>query len=375
MRSPTCAAGSRSSVRRGCRPDDPAYEAAQATARVLGEAGYAIITGGGPGIMEAANQGAREAGALSIGLDIDLPHEQAPNPYQDSELFFEHFFARKVMFVRYAIGFVVFPGGYGTLDELFEAMNLIVTDKIHEFPVVLYDSDYWEPLIAWLRDSVVARGMINERELGLLRIVDSPDGGARDRRRGRAGAGPRAGRADGARVDRRARRAARGAGRARPRGAGRGLLALGRRRRRGGGGRRRDRAGRRTSPSPQRVPCSSPGHAPDLELRVRGPGSRRILLVGHLDTVVPHAAHVAPEHQGRRVRGSGTIDMKGGVAISLGVLRALAERAELGEARCCSSTTRNGASARSSTARAIAGLRRVPVLRGRRTQPRRATTR
>ena len=153
---------------------DPAYEAAQATARVLGEAGYAIITGGGPGIMEAANKGAREAGALSIGLDIDLPHEQAPNPYQDRELFFEHFFARKVMFVRYAIGFVVFPGGYGTLDELFEAMNLIVTEKIHEFPVVLYGSDYWEPLIAWLREAVVGRGMLTERELGLLRIVDSP---------------------------------------------------------------------------------------------------------------------------------------------------------------------------------------------------------
>ena len=154
--------------------DDPAYEAAQATARMLGEAGYAIITGGGPGIMEAANKGAREAGAPSIGLNIDLPHEQAPNPYQDRELLFEHFFARKVMFVRYAIGFVVFPGGYGTLDELFEAMNLIVTEKIHEFPVVLYGSDYWAPLIGWLREAVVARGMLTERELARLRVVDTP---------------------------------------------------------------------------------------------------------------------------------------------------------------------------------------------------------
>jgi uncharacterized protein (TIGR00730 family) len=156
-------------------PDDPAYEGARATARTLGEAGYAIITGGGPGVMEAANLGAREAGALSIGLNIDLPHEQEPNPYQDVELLFEHFFARKVMFVRYAIGFVVFPGGYGTLDELFEALNLIVTDKIHEFPVILYDSAQWEPLVDWLRDSVLSRGMIDERELALLRLVDSPD--------------------------------------------------------------------------------------------------------------------------------------------------------------------------------------------------------
>jgi uncharacterized protein (TIGR00730 family) len=154
--------------------DDPAYEAARATAQLLGEAGYSILTGGGPGIMEAANLGAREAGALSIGLNIDLPHEQEPNPYQDRELLFEHFFARKVMFVRYAIGFVVFPGGYGTLDELFEAMNLIVTEKIHEFPVVLYGSDYWSPLIAWLHAAVVDRGMLTERELARLRVVDSP---------------------------------------------------------------------------------------------------------------------------------------------------------------------------------------------------------
>jgi uncharacterized protein (TIGR00730 family) len=156
-------------------PDDPAFEAARETARMLGEAGYAIITGGGPGIMEAANHGARDADALSIGLDIDLPHEQAPNPYQDIGIVFEHFFARKVMFVRYAIGFVVFPGGYGTLDELFEAMNLIVTDKIHEFPVVLYDSGHWRPMVEWLRGSVLSRGMINERELDLLRLVDSPE--------------------------------------------------------------------------------------------------------------------------------------------------------------------------------------------------------
>ena len=153
---------------------DPAYEAARETARVLGEEGYAIITGGGPWIMEAANKGARDADALSIGLNIDLPHEQAPNPYQDRELLFEHFFARKVMFVRYAIGFVVFPRGYGTLDELFEAMNLIVTEKIHEFPVVLYGSDYWAPLIGWLREAVVARGMLTERELARLRVVDTP---------------------------------------------------------------------------------------------------------------------------------------------------------------------------------------------------------
>ena len=154
--------------------DDPACVTARESARLLGEAGFAVITGGGPGIMEAANRGARDAGALSIGLNIVLPHEQAPNAFQDIELVFEHFFARKVMFVRYAIGFVVFPGGYGTLDELFEALNLIVTDKIHHFPVVLVGDAYWTPLVDWLRGSLVPSGMLSEAEVDLLDVVDEP---------------------------------------------------------------------------------------------------------------------------------------------------------------------------------------------------------
>lgn len=154
--------------------DDPACVTAHETARLLGAAGFAVITGGGPGIMEAANRGAREAGALSIGLNIELPHEQAPNEYQDIELVFDHFFTRKVMFVRYAIGYVVFPGGYGTLDELFESLNLIVTDKIHHFPVVLVGRSYWSPLVDWLRTSAVGGGMLAEREVDLLQVVDEP---------------------------------------------------------------------------------------------------------------------------------------------------------------------------------------------------------
>ncbi len=154
--------------------DDGACVAARETARLLGEAGFAIITGGGPGIMEAGNRGARDAGALSIGLNIELPQEQEPNPFQDIELDFEHFFARKVMFVRYATGFVVFPGGYGTLDELFEALNLIVTDKIHHFPVILFDAAYWTPLVEWLGGSATARGMLTRAEVDRLRVVDAP---------------------------------------------------------------------------------------------------------------------------------------------------------------------------------------------------------
>jgi uncharacterized protein (TIGR00730 family) len=154
--------------------DDPACVLARATARALGEHGFTIITGGGPGIMEAGNRGARDAGARSVGLNIELPHEQAPNAYQDVELTFEHFFARKVMFVRYAVGFVVFEGGFGTLDELFESLNLIVTDEIRDFPVVLVGRAHWSGLIDWMREHAVARGMLDERELGLLQVVDDP---------------------------------------------------------------------------------------------------------------------------------------------------------------------------------------------------------
>jgi uncharacterized protein (TIGR00730 family) len=155
-------------------PDDPEYALARETARLVGEAGMAIITGGGPGVMEAANRAAREAGTLSIGLGIELPFEQAMNEYLDIALEFHYFFARKVMFVRYASGFVVFPGGFGTLDELFESLTLIQTGKIRNFPVILVGSDYWCDLIDWLRDRVAAEGKISPGDLDLLTVTDDP---------------------------------------------------------------------------------------------------------------------------------------------------------------------------------------------------------
>jgi uncharacterized protein (TIGR00730 family) len=141
-------------------------------ARRLGEQGYAIITGGGPGIMEAANRGAREAGVASVGLGIDLPHEQGLNNYVDVALTFHYFFTRKVMFVRYASGFVVYPGGFGTLDELFEAATLRQTEKIRYFPIVLMGSDYWGGLVRWLRDSVAAEGNIALSDVTTLAVCD-----------------------------------------------------------------------------------------------------------------------------------------------------------------------------------------------------------
>ena len=156
-------------------PDDPAYHHAVDVARRLGSAGCAIITGGGSGIMAAANQGAREAGALSVGLAIDLPFEEPENPYIDRPLRFHYFFTRKVMFVRYASAFVVFPGGFGTLDELFEALTLIQTRKIRGFPVVLVGSGYWTPLLGWLREHVLGEGKISAADLDLLAIVDDAE--------------------------------------------------------------------------------------------------------------------------------------------------------------------------------------------------------
>ena len=156
-------------------PDHPDYALARATARRLGEAGFAVITGGGPGIMEAANRGAQEAGATSVGLNIELPFEQAPNAYQDIALRFHYFFTRKVMFVRYASAFVVFPGGFGTLDELFEALLLIQTGKIRHFPVVLLRSSFWAGMTDWLRERLAADGMIAPGDLDLFTETDDPD--------------------------------------------------------------------------------------------------------------------------------------------------------------------------------------------------------
>ena len=156
-------------------PDDPRYRQAMATAAGLARAGFTVITGGGPGLMEAANRGAREAGGQSVGLNIELPFEQAPNPYQDIELTFHYFFTRKLMFVRYAIGFVVFPGGFGTLDELFEALVLIQTHKIRDFPVVLMGTEYWQGLRDWMHDRLAADLMIAAKDLDLVRATDDPD--------------------------------------------------------------------------------------------------------------------------------------------------------------------------------------------------------
>jgi uncharacterized protein (TIGR00730 family) len=155
-------------------PGDPQYERAREIARALGEAGFQIITGGGPGVMEAANRGAQEIGALSVGLNIELPREQG-NLYQDVSLRFHYFFARKVMFVRYSTAFVVMPGGFGTLDELFEALTLIQTGKIRHFPVLLVGPDYWKGLLDWFRTRLLAEGKISPDDLGLVSVVDDPE--------------------------------------------------------------------------------------------------------------------------------------------------------------------------------------------------------
>ncbi len=155
-------------------PTDPMYLAAEATAGLFAKAGVPVITGGGPGIMAAANKGAYEAGGISIGCNIELPHEQHSNPYLTSSLDFKFFFVRKTMFVKYAIGFVVFPGGFGTLDELFEALTLIQTDKVTDFPVVLFGTAYWGGLTDWIRDRLLAEGMISAGDEKLFTVTDDP---------------------------------------------------------------------------------------------------------------------------------------------------------------------------------------------------------
>ena len=152
----------------------PAYEAARETARLFAEAGFAVVTGGGPGVMEAANRGAKEGGGFSVGFNIDLPHEQFANRYLDLGLTFRHFYARKTMFVKAAEGFVIFPGGFGTLDELFEALTLIQTGKVLNFPVVLFDSAYWRGLLAWINETLLANGMISPADEDLLFVTDEP---------------------------------------------------------------------------------------------------------------------------------------------------------------------------------------------------------
>ncbi len=154
--------------------DHPDYALAREIARRLGEAGMAIITGGGPGLMEAANRGARDAGVTSVGLNIELPFEQAPNAHQDLSLHFEYFFTRKLMFVRYATAFVVMPGGFGTLDELFEALVLEQVDKIRDFPIVLVGTRFWGGLVDWVRERLVEDELIAAHDPDLLLVTDDP---------------------------------------------------------------------------------------------------------------------------------------------------------------------------------------------------------
>jgi len=156
-------------------PDDPMYAAAEETARRLAEVGFAVITGGGPGIMEAANKGAREGGGESVGCNIELPFEQGMNAYVTKAINFRYFFVRKTMFVKYAEGFIIFPGGFGTMDELFEALTLIQTGKVRHFPVVLFGTAYWKGLLDWMRDTMLAEGKISQGDLDWLIVTDSPE--------------------------------------------------------------------------------------------------------------------------------------------------------------------------------------------------------
>ncbi len=156
------------------KPEDPSYAAAVETARLLAKAGFGIITGGGPGIMEAANKGGQEGENTSIGCNIELPFEQGSNPYLDISLDFRYFFVRKTMFIKYAEAFIIFPGGFGTMDELFEALTLIQTKKVSHFPVILYDSRYWAGLLSWINDTMLATGKVNAEDASLLRLSDDP---------------------------------------------------------------------------------------------------------------------------------------------------------------------------------------------------------
>ena len=157
------------------REDDEMYIAARETARLLAEVGFEIITGGGPGIMEAANRGAFEAGKVSVGCNIQLPFEQAANPYQNKSLTFKYFFVRKTMFIKYSNAYIIFPGGFGTMDELFEALTLIQTRKIRTFPVVLFGSQYWRGLLQWITSAMLNEHNISPEDLNLIHLTDSPE--------------------------------------------------------------------------------------------------------------------------------------------------------------------------------------------------------
>ncbi len=154
--------------------DSPVYRTTEEISRLLVQFGFNVISGGGPGVMEAANKGASEAGGKSVGLHIQLPNEQQPNPFANIRLEYRYFFVRKVMFVKYAVAYVIMPGGFGTLDELFEALTLIQTDRIRSFPVILMDSTYWKGLVDWLKDTLVDRGAVSPQDLEIFTMVDTP---------------------------------------------------------------------------------------------------------------------------------------------------------------------------------------------------------
>ena len=155
--------------------EDPYYEKARQTAGLLAEKGITVISGGGAGFMGAASRGAKEAGGLSVGLNIELPHEQEPNPYLDILIQFHYFFCRKVSFLKYSVGFILFPGGFGTMDEMFEALTLVQTGRNENFAVVLYGSEYWQPMLDWMRGHMLGRGYISPQDLELYRITDDPE--------------------------------------------------------------------------------------------------------------------------------------------------------------------------------------------------------
>lgn len=157
------------------KPGNKYYDDAVTVARKLADDGFAVITGGGPGIMEGANKGAKKGKAHSVGLNIEIPSEQIPNKYQDISLSFRYFFVRKLMFVKYAIAYIIFPGGFGTMDELFEALTLVQTKRIKAFPIILYGSEYWEGLIDWMKKTLIAQGTIEREDFALFSLVDKPE--------------------------------------------------------------------------------------------------------------------------------------------------------------------------------------------------------
>jgi hypothetical protein len=157
------------------KPEDEVYQKAERIGQLLAENGFGVITGGGPGVMEAANKGASLAGGKSIGINIELPLEQAPNPYTNLNLTFHYFFVRKVMFIKYAVAYIILPGGFGTMDELFESITLIQTHKIKPFPVILMGSKYWKGLLDWIKEVVLKEGKISPADLEILQVIDEPE--------------------------------------------------------------------------------------------------------------------------------------------------------------------------------------------------------